>query len=1330
MQSEPTKPKNQLHNPFAERAIQKIVRATKSQEELWIACKLGDDDANRAHNDGISLILDGPLDKAALDNALKELVQRHESLRAVFSTNGLYMCILDYKDVLVHSEDLSSLSLNDRNNAITKYLSNDANHVFDLNKGPLYKFGLLKLADSKHKLVITAHHLICDGWSFGVMLEELGMLYSASILKTTPDLPIVNSYSSYADVQHAYLGSDEHKTTLNFWLNQYKTIPQLNLPTDFTRPEIRSYNSEILYLKLPEELLKNIKKVGIQAGCTLVTTLLSSFEILLYKLTGQNDIALGLPSSGQSFTGKPQLIGHCVNILPLRSQIASDISFKEYLTQRKNALFDAYDHQQLSFSELLQNLRIQRDPSRVPLIPVLFNIDRGMTTNVAFQDLDFDLKSNPRVYEIFEIFLNLAGVGDEVILEWSYNTSLFSEASIKKMMATFEELLERVNENPEISISDIVKADLSIYENLNNTHEDYPDVPLSELIAQQAQATPDNTVLKFLDEEISYAEFDDRVNQLAHSLIEKSIQAQDFVGVCLPRSIELIITLNAILRCGAAYVPLDPSYPSQRLNYMLEDSGAKILISTEELASNFKTELSLLPFSDLFSNLSSYSVLPVKTKVSPKNIAYVLYTSGSTGKPKGVMITHRNLVNFLTSVKEKPGITASDRLLTITNFSFDMSVLDLYLPLISGATLVIAHEDISKDGRLLFDLLRKESITMMQGTPTTWQMILDSGWEDPLSIKAICGAEPWSLNLAQNLLPKISELWNMYGPTETTVWSARKQIKIDDEFISIGQPIANTQIYIMNDENQLMDSGQIGEIVIGGDGVSNGYWNREELTIDKFIDNPFDKSQNSKLYCTGDLGKLLPNGELQCVGRIDQQVKIRGHRIELGEIEQVLDAIEDIKSSVVVVNNDVLVAHIIRTDSNIQDSIAINIWKDVLKDQLPVYMVPHQFNLVDEFPTNLNGKIDRNALTKSILKKAITTDFHEASTNSEHIVAAIWQECLGIEKIDVNSDFFELGGHSLLGNKVMAILEQQTGNRVPLVALLKYSTIKELAGYLDQEFYNWDSLVPLKTTGTKPPLYVVHGANHNVLMFNELAQHLDEDQPLYGLQSRGLNGVDEPHDSIPEMAADYLSEIIASNPEGPYCIGGFSFGGIVAFEMAKQLKAQGREVKLLAQFDSYVFPQYYYKNPIKKKVVSSLYILGKIVYLLASMFTSSKQFKWRTQLIKLQIDGLFLRLKHGKKEQYEKQFNVPYKMLTSQNLAFSKYTIAPLDIVVDLFRAKEDIVFAHDPKYLGWKKMAIKGIRRHMIEGNHLDMFEKPNVKDFAKSLQYVLDNHDSEHYE
>ncbi|WP_394749356.1 non-ribosomal peptide synthetase [Spongiimicrobium salis] len=1316
-------------DPFAGPAIERVMYTTQAQAEIWIACKLGGEDANRAYNESVSLVLTGALNQIILEHSVEELIQRHQALRATFSADGRFMCVFKEVPIDIVNQDFSSLPENERERALAAYLLEDANYVFDLIRGPLFKVGLLKINPFEHRLILTAHHIICDGWSTGIMLEELGGLYSAYVSNKIPTLPEVDSFDSFVDEQQSFIESDAYKKTLRFWLQQYESsIPQLSLPTDFPRPELRTYKSERLDFAIDRDLLAALKKTGVKAGCSFVTTLMTAFEVFLYQQSGQDDIVLGLPSAGQSVLGKTQLVGHCVNLLPLRTKISQDISFTDYLKQRKSAIFDAYDHQQLSFGQLLQKLSISRDPSRVPLVPVIFNIDMGMTNQVSFTDLSYKLISNPRTYEAFELFLNATGTEDALILEWSYNTSLFKATTIEQMMVSFKEILTKIVAAPHAAIGTIAKADDTAYRKLNQTQASYPQLSLHELLAKQAQRFAKRRAIIYGETEISYEQFEERVNQLAHLLTQKGVATGTIVGVSLPRSIELVITLTAIMQCGGAYLPLDHSYPNQRLEFMMDDADVGVLISSNTFSSTPKTEATTFFIEDLFSNLHTLPTTPLAKTIPNDQLVYILYTSGSTGKPKGVPVTHKNLLNFLYSMLEEPGITENDRLLSISTISFDIAGLELFLPLLKGAELVIANDETAKDSRLLLELLVKEDITILQATPTSWQMLLDAGWEQKLPLKALTGGEALPMRLAKKILNRVNELWNVYGPTETTVWSTVKQITLDDDIITIGHPITNMQFYIVNEQGVLVAPGTIGEICIAGDGVTEGYWKRPDLTLEKFIPNPFNAALGTTLYRSGDLGRLLPNGELQCLGRIDHQVKIRGHRIELGEIEDVVHRLEGVHSAVVLVHDNRLVANIVPIAKEELPENHMVLWKQEVTAQLPPHMVPYDFKLFTEFPTTLNGKIDRKALLKSDSETTENHSFTGPRNKTEALLSRIWEECLEMEKIDVFSDFFELGGHSLLALRIMTQIEKETGKRLAISSLLEYPTIAKLASFIaiHDEPTALDSLVPIKEGGNKTPLYIVHGGDYNVLIFHALAKNLDDDQPVYGLQAKGLNGIDEPHDCVKEMASDYIKEIMKANPEGPYALAGYSFGGVIAFEMARQLTAQGKKVNTVALLDSYVFPNYYYASPLKKKMVSALYLVGKVGFAIKTMFYSVSHFKRRMRLLKNGLYHHYLKLKHGKEKHHEMLYNWPLKLDTMHHQAICRYHMVPQDIEVDLFRVStNDIYFAHDPKYLGWKKFALKGVQKHMIPGNHQDMFSSPNVETMGRTMQEILDVRD-----
>lgn len=888
------------------------------------------------------------------------------------------------------------------------------------------------------------------------------------------------------------------------------------------------------------------------------------------------------------------------------------------------------------------------------------------------------------------------------------------------MMITFEEVINKVISDANNPISDLVGGNyLADYNALNSTQMSYPNVTLTELLRKQAEISPNNIALEFHDSKTTYRELHEKVNQFAHYLKAQGIQSGDFIAVSLPRSPELLYTLLAIVQCGAAYLPLDPEYPKARLDFMLNDSDAKVLLTSKTSSASLPSCSHILFIEDAIYSLNQYSALPLPLTVTPDDVAYLLYTSGSTGNPKGVPISHKNLVNLLCSMALEPGINENDRLLSITSISFDIAGLELYLPLIKGATLILADHETARDGRLLLDLIKKENISFLQATPATWLMLLDSGWSKPLPIKALCGGETMPENLAKELINKCDTVWNVYGPTETTIYSSIKEIKADETLITIGKPIANTQLYIIDKKGQLVAPGNIGEIAIGGHGVANGYWKRPELTAEKFIENKFYTNKSDILYRTGDLGKILPNNEIECLGRIDQQLKIRGHRIEPGEVEQALLLLDGIKYAVVLANENLLIAHIV-PDSNLESAEnKIPLWRETLASQLPSHLVPQDFNLLEKMPTTLNGKIDR----KTLLQHKIKINNTEPRTEEEIIIATIWKEVLNIDSIDIFSNFFEMGGHSIIAVKVMNKIERVTGKSLPLSALFEHSTIEKLAKLLNTSSeINSDCLVPIKPDGNKVPLFIIHGAGLNVLNFVSLSKYFDKEQPIYGIQGTGNKGYDEWYESIEAMAAHYVDAIVKANPTGPYALAGFSFGGIVAFEMTRQLKEKGKKVSLTALLDSYVDSSYYYETYRQKKLIRYFDITHRRLDFLKEMFLSWKAFKMRI---------------NGKKDYILKRhFDKNNSMTEEEALALEQFTEAdsmvkkivnhyhlkPQNFEVDLFRSKDDDDYKLDPTHLGWKKAALGGITIHNISGNHLDIVAPPNDKILARLLQDILD--------
>jgi amino acid adenylation domain-containing protein len=1328
----------EVFDPFAGPEILALVPLTESQAEIWTACVLGGDDASRAYNESVTLRLSGLLDAAALRRAWQAVVQRHEALRLVFSADGQYGCVLRELPTALITKDLSHMGAAEQRRQLAGLTSQEAQRVLDLQRGPLVRASLCRFGAEEHQLVLTVHHIVCDGWSLGIILQDLSQLYSAYCLGLPAALAEATPFRQYADQLLVAAGSPASQAVEQYWLKQYQgAVPQLALPTDRPRPATRTYQSARADYPLAPELVAGLKQVGRRAGSSLVTTLLAAFEVLLHQLTGQADLVVGLPAAGQPASGLPQLVGHCVNVLPLRTHLDTSLGFADYLKQRKTALLDAYDNQQLTFGSLLKKLRLSREAGRVPLVPVVFNIDLGLTNDVDFRGLRYELTSNPRAYESFELFLNASGSEADLVLEWSYNTALFDAATVGRWMASFEALIGQLIAQPAAPLHTLAPAEVAVvplpeaYEALNATAQPYPaQQALHQLIAEQARATPQRLALKFQDTELSYQELNRQANQLANYFWHQGVQPGDVVAIAVERSPALVVSLLATMKCGAAYVPLDPSYPAERLGFMLTDSGAKFLLASAPAA--LVTTATVLSIKEALESAKHHSDQEPAAMVGSHELLYVLYTSGSTGKPKGVQVSHRNAVNFLWSMRQAPGIGPADRMLAITTISFDIAGLELFLPLVSGAAVVLADAFAAKDGAELLRLVADEHITLLQATPSSWRMMLDAGWQQPLPLTALSGGEALSRELAGRLLARTKAVWNMYGPTETTVWSTIKQVTQVEEEISVGRPIANTQVYVLDEHNRPADVGAVGELCIGGDGVARGYLNRPALTAEKFIANPFAEEPGALLYRTGDLARLLPSGELQCLGRLDQQVKIRGYRIEPSEIEHALISLAEVREAVVVAHppqggSSRLVAYVVPAAhlTQVPGKAHISRWQKALAAELPAYMVPSEIIIVDAIPLTLNGKVDRKALPQPAAPRALASAEPVPSrprTAMEKLVATVWQEYLGGELPGIFDDFFHLGGHSLVAVRVMARLQQETGLRLPLATLFEHPTVEGLAAALqpDSELITWDSLVPIKPEGTKTPLYIVHGAGMNVLIYKMMSHYMDAEQPVYGLQARGLNGIDEPAESIEEMAADYVAAITAANPHGPYALAGYSFGGIIAFEMARQLLAAGRPVTFVGLLDTYAYQSDHYDPWLTKYFRRGVYFVKNVAYKLWLLSKRPKDIiglklgTWRRATLD--------RFKYTRAEQYELLNGHPLRMGVAQDIAHRNYRLAPQPVAVHLFRCTEHTYYLNDPEYLGWQEFAQGGVQLHDVPGNHFNLFAPPHDAACARVLQAALD--------
>jgi amino acid adenylation domain-containing protein len=1317
----------------------RVITAIESQNEIWISCLLGGDDANLSYNESISLRLTGPFQWEAMDYALKEVYNRFEILRATFSEDGKEMHISEDAELNTCFEDISDQNYAEQSSTLLSFEKQNSLRIFDLINGPLFRTALFKLKDDEHYLTLTAHHIICDGWSFGIILQDLGKFYSAYISHSTPALEMPFSFAAYSEELKMFAETEKYREEEEYWIKQYQTIPVLELPTDFPRSVKRTYKSQRDYFLMKPELIGRLKKTGAKVGCSLFTTLISIYELFLHKLTGQSEIALGIPTAGQAVSEHFDLVGNCVNLLPVRSFPNGELTVTEYLKKRKSEILNDYDHRNYTYGSLLKKLKIHRDASRIPILPVILNIDLGLNDQVNFQGLSHQLVNIPREYESFEIFINVNGTEQKLTFEWNYNTQLYKSSTIRKWMYAFENMLQAIVANPEIRIKElnIFSADYfnEKLKTWNSTESDYPrERTVHSLINETAGKFPDKTAIRFKNQHLTYRELDERSNQLARYLAAQGVKPKDIVGVALNRSPEMIIALLGILKSGAAYLPLDPGYPKKRIQYVLDDASAKTIIISSRYAGVFQTGASEILIETLQERLTDISKNKLEEFSDNKSLAYLIYTSGSSGNPKGVMVEQQNLVNLLFSMQRFPGITPEDKFLALTTISFDIAGLELFLPLLTGAELVIAADDEQKDGHLLVEKLYKDGITIMQATPSTYKLMLENNWHDQRDLKILCGGEALPKVLADKLLQRCKGLYNMYGPTETTIWSTCGQIYEGDDIITIGRPINNTQIYILDSYGNLLAEGIKGEIYIGGEGVSRGYLNRPELQLEKFVPDLFSEIPGRKMYRTGDIGKFLEDGRIQYLGRNDHQVKIRGFRVEPSEIEFKLNSLESIKESLVVVQDDDsgnsrLVAYVITNivhegDSTIKDENLILRWRTTLLDYFPFYMVPNEFIILSEFVLTDNGKIDHKYLIKAPVKTETKLKPVRAS-ELENKVINIWKSSLKLDEIGLDDDFFMLGGHSLIAAQVMQKLEKETSIRLPLTALFEAPTVKKLSRYIELKGNNisWKSLVEIKAGDGKHPLYIVHGAGLNVLIFYSVAKNLDPEQSVFGLQARGLNGIDDPFDNMEKIASYYVSEIMEQNPNGPYNLAGYSFGGVVAFEMAKQLKAMGKTINMLGIFDTSVDtspkPTSVLDKSIRKLRDAYIYIKFNLLLLwkdpvqLIHYRFVNRTYKMKRLLSKYNM----IRELSGQ----EKYLKYSAKINRKHDIAYENYELTPYNGTIDLFRVAHRMYHLDDPDYFGWKPLALEGIKVRDVPGDHRTFLLSPNVEKFADVLMATL---------
>ena len=1097
---------------------------------------------------------------------------------------------------------------------------------------------------------------------------------------------------------------------------------------DRPRSGVRTASAANEPIALSVQVTHTLKSLSQSEGATFFMTMLAAFQVLLARYTGQEDIVVGSPVANRGHGETEPLIGYFINTLVLRTKLDGDPTFREMVRRVRGMTLEAYQNQDLPFELVVEALAPKRDLGRNPLYQVMFNLLKASAEVLpASGPAMVPIEIEDRTAK-FDLTMMLFDGPDGLRGYLNYNADLFDSGTMRRMAGHFRTLLEGIVANPEIRISE-----LPLFENAernkvlfewNDTYRDYPkDVRLHELIEAQVQRTPDAVAVVFEDQRLTYREVNRRANQLAHRLRKLGVGPDAIVGIFAERSLEMIIGLVATLKAGGAYLPLDPNYPAERLAFILGDAQPAVVLVQSRLRSLLPQQVAkAVILEDDFAAESDANPVDI---TNPENLAYVIYTSGSTGRPKGVMNTHRGICNWLLWLRETCQLTPDDRMLHKTPFTFDASLGEIFLSLVAGSQLVVARPGLHGDSRYLTKTICEKSITAIGFVPSTLSAFLeDQNVARCSSVRlVICGGESLAVELQERLFAVLpdAELHNLYGPTEAAVAVTHWQCQRGSggRIVPIGRPVANTQIYILDRAMQPVPKGVGGELHIGGVQVARGYLARPELTAKAFVPSPYGEG---KLYKTGDLARYREDGAIEFLGRVDEQVKLRGQRIELGEIEAVLKKHEAVRDCVVAMREEGREAHQRLVAYVVASGLSPGELRQHAQKMLPDYMVPSAVVFLQELPLTASGKLDLRALPTPTIVHGEKGPAPPRNALETQLVS-IWEKVLGIQPIGITDNFFQIGGNSLLAVRIFAEVERTLGKRLPLAALFEMPTVETLAPRVRQATRpeDWGPLVVIQMQGTRPPFFAIHGRDGNVLLFRKFSKLLGKEQPFYGLQAQGLDGRPIARTSVEAMATYYLEEMRKIRPHGPYLLGGYSFGGLVAYEIARHLRAADEEVALLMLFET--------DNPAQpmrvrswRQVVLQAFRRGitvsRILEFLASRIRGPLSYnltEWNETFHRLMLGRA---AKRGGNADAE-LVNIHVEMVHVR--AFLAYRPLPYRGKVTLFRTFDEDSAYEMAEDLGWSAVATDGVDVHYVPGTHLTIFSDENVSILAKKVEECI---------
>lgn len=1305
-----------------------------AQELLWLLDQLNPNLS--VYSVPRAMRVEGPLDVGALRRTLDTIVARHEVIRTVYEViDGKPMQVIRPPSPIEFEEiDLSGAVGKVRDDGVQRLLTQAARRPFNLAQDQLMRALLIRLGPEEHVFYLGSHHIASDGWSKGILFAEMKALYAACLAGQAPSLPeLPIQYADFALWQRQTLAQPTMEQHLAYWKQQLAGAPPLlKLPTDRPRPPAQTFRGAGLRKRLSRELLDRLKALGKQDDATLFMTLLTAFDVLLARYSGQTDIVLGTPISGRNLPEIEPLIGYFTNTLALRTDLSGNPTFRESLRRVRAMALAAYDHQDYPFEKLVVELRPERDLSFSPVFQVLFSVGHVAAGAPDLPGLTLKQMDVDRGICKFDLTVGMTEVADGVNIGCEYSTDLFERRTVERLLDNFEALLEAVVANPDEPIARLPVVTAAerrqVLVEWNATEADVPDRCVHELIAEQAARTPDAVSVEFDQQPLTYRELDERANQLARYLRERGVAPGAFVGLCVERSLEMAVGILGILKAGGAYVPLDPTYPQERLAFMLGDAAVPVLLTQKRLTAPLAVQNATVVCLDTdWKVINNQPKAPLAERTDLQQLAYLIYTSGSTGQPRGVMVTHQGLVNHATWSVRQYELTRRDRVLQFSSLSFDIAVEEIFPTWLVGATLVLRAEAAGISGSRFLRWLNDRGVTLMDLPTAFWHewvhelAVLEEPLPPSLRLVIVGGEKALAKTFAtwRTIVGDHVRWLNTYGPTETTVVATVYEPPRDYDpnvELPIGRPIANTRVYLLDAGQQPVPIGVPGEMYIGGSGVARGYSNQPVLTAERFLHDPFARAPGARMYRTGDLARYNAGGNLEFLGRIDQQVKIRGYRIELDEIAGALCQHPGVRDALVIPCEDRagqkwLVAYVVPTA---EQQLSQEDLRSYLHEKLPEPMVPTQFIYLAAFPLTPNGKVDRTALPAPSREWQREGSHVAPRDPLEHQLVLLWEDLLARQPLGIRDNFFQLGGHSLLAVRLFMRIEKLFGKSLPLAALFKAPTIEQLAQLLRQDVdqLEWPTLVDIQPRGTQRPLFCVAAPGVNALGFAILARNLGTDQPLYVLQSRFRRQADEEGglytaEEYRALAEKYIAALRAVQPQGPYAFAGMCEGAHIAFEMALQLQRQDEPVEFLGILDAW-------------PVENSKSYIGWYIYYYSRLWRQKLQSGPR-EVLQSAVRGLGWILRKAARLLDRRRRRGPnmYEQRVWPGKDFRPPRFAGR---ITVFRVRKQPYWRPRDYDLGWRLRAEGGVEIHIVPGGHADVLRDPNVTETAAKLTAALE--------